>query len=38
VKIGERNAAEAISGRFSNLSNITNTVTIIKREYSTSGL
>jgi hypothetical protein len=32
VKIGERNDAEAISDRFFNLSNITNTVTMMKRE------
>jgi hypothetical protein len=31
-KIGGGNAARAIPGRFSNLSNITNTATMIKRE------
>jgi hypothetical protein len=32
VKIGEENAAGVAPGRFSNLSNITNTTTMMKRE------
>jgi hypothetical protein len=38
MKIRGGNATGAITGRFSNLSNITNTTTMIKREYSTSGI
>jgi hypothetical protein len=32
AKIGGENAVRAIPGRFSNLSNITNTATVMKRE------
>jgi hypothetical protein len=32
VKIGEGNTAEAIPSRFSNLSNITNTSTMMNKE------
>jgi hypothetical protein len=38
VKIGGAIAVRAIPGRISTLSNITNTATMMKREYSTSGL
>jgi hypothetical protein len=38
TKIGRGNVVRAVSGHISNLSDITNTVTMIKREYSTSGL
>jgi hypothetical protein len=38
MKIGGGKATKAIPGRFSNLSNITNTAAMMKREYSTSGL
>jgi hypothetical protein len=38
AKIGGGNATGVAPGRFSNLSNITNTATMMKREYSTSEL
>jgi hypothetical protein len=38
VKIEGENAAETVPGRICTHSNITNTATMMKREYSTSGL